>query len=48
VLKIIREHQRLTPTYERLHKVDGLVLNACPFLKRYCWNIAIAATKPAE
>lgn len=43
--KIIREHQRLTPIYNRWAKWDRAFLRAFPFLKRYCWNIAISATK---
>jgi 2-polyprenyl-3-methyl-5-hydroxy-6-metoxy-1,4-benzoquinol methylase len=43
--KIIREHQRLTPIHNRWAKLDRAILGAFPFLKRYCWNIAICATK---
>jgi SAM-dependent methyltransferase len=45
--KIIREHKRLAPKYNRLRAVDNVVLRTVPFLKRYCWNVAVAATKPA-
>jgi SAM-dependent methyltransferase len=46
--KIIKEHQRLTPIYNRWAKLDRIVLGTLPFLKRYCWNVAICATKPAK
>lgn len=44
--KIVREHERLAPKYSRLEKIDRAVLKAIPFLKRYCWNIAVVAKKP--
>ena len=44
--KIIREHQRLTPIHNRLARVDRVMLRTLPFLKRYCWNIAVCAKKP--
>jgi 2-polyprenyl-3-methyl-5-hydroxy-6-metoxy-1,4-benzoquinol methylase len=43
--KIIREHKRLEPIHRRYEKIDQLLLSACPFLKRYCWNMAVCATK---
>jgi 2-polyprenyl-3-methyl-5-hydroxy-6-metoxy-1,4-benzoquinol methylase len=43
--RIIREHQRLTPIYNRLARLDRGILRAAPFFKRYCWNIAICGTK---
>jgi SAM-dependent methyltransferase len=43
--KIIREHERLTPRYQRLEWLDRQVLRWMPFLKRYCWNVAVSATK---
>jgi ubiquinone/menaquinone biosynthesis C-methylase UbiE len=42
--KIISEHQRLTPMYRRLEKVDRL-LKRIPGLRRFAWNIAVVATK---
>ncbi len=42
--KIIIEHQRLAPTYQRLEKIDDL-LKKIPFLKRFAWNLAVVATK---
>jgi SAM-dependent methyltransferase len=44
--RIIREHARLSGTYRRLERVDRLLMRTMPFLKRYCWNIAICARKP--
>jgi hypothetical protein len=44
--KIILEHERLTPMYRRLEKLDRFVLGWCPWLKRFCWNIAVCGTKP--
>jgi SAM-dependent methyltransferase len=46
--KIIKEHARLAPRYRRLEGLDRALLGLCPFLKRYCWNVAICATRPAE
>ncbi len=46
--KIIREHVRLTPVYNRLEALDRRLLGALPFLSRYCWNVVICATKPEE
>lgn len=43
--KIIVEHERLTPLYTRLEKVDSMVLHWLPFLRRYCWNIVVVAEK---
>ncbi len=43
--KIIKEHQRLDRLYTRLERVDKKILKWVPFLKRYCWNIAIVSTK---
>ncbi|HEY3412525.1 MAG TPA: class I SAM-dependent methyltransferase [Armatimonadota bacterium] len=43
--KIITEHERLTPQYNRLEKVDSVLLKWCPWLKRYCWNVAVIARK---
>ena len=43
--KIIREHKRLEKLYFRLEKIDKKILSIFPFLKRYCWNIAIISTK---
>lgn len=46
--KIIKEHERLTKKYNRLAWLDRVVLGALPFLKRYCWNVAVCATRPAS
>ncbi len=43
--KILTEHQRLEREYTFLSKIDRLVIKLLPFLKRYCWNIVIIATK---
>ncbi|MES1025261.1 class I SAM-dependent methyltransferase [Gloeocapsa sp. BRSZ] len=42
--KIILEHQRLAPTYQRLEKFDTLI-KKLPLTKRFAWNIAVVATK---
>jgi ubiquinone/menaquinone biosynthesis C-methylase UbiE len=44
--KVIKEHERLTKIYNRWGKLDRFILGCLPFLKRYCWNIAICARKP--
>jgi ubiquinone/menaquinone biosynthesis C-methylase UbiE len=43
--KIIDEHQRLDKLYNRLENYDRRLLRILPFLKRYCWNITVLATK---
>jgi SAM-dependent methyltransferase len=43
--RIVRDHARLEGTYRRLERVDRLLMRMMPFLKRYCWNIAICARK---
>ncbi len=42
--KIIREHQRLTPRYRRLERVDRW-LKRWPGMRRLAWNLAVVATK---
>jgi len=42
--KIILEHQRLAPTYQRLERVDAM-LKQLPLMKRMAWNVAVVATK---
>ncbi len=42
--KIILEHDRLRPTYQRLENVDR-TLKTLPFMKRFAWNLAVVATK---
>ncbi|MBL1177120.1 class I SAM-dependent methyltransferase [Pantanalinema sp. GBBB05] len=42
--KIILEHDRLSPTYLPLEKLDR-VLKRVPLLKRMAWNLAVVATK---
>jgi SAM-dependent methyltransferase len=43
--KVVFEADRLKPKYQRLEKLDRLVLRVCPWLTRYCWNITIIAEK---
>ncbi len=42
--KIILEHERLQPDYERLERLDR-VLKKLPLAKRFAWNLAVVATK---
>ncbi len=42
--KIILEHERLKPDYQRLENVDR-VLKKLPLTKRFAWNLAVVATK---
>jgi SAM-dependent methyltransferase len=44
--RIVRDHRRLTPIYRRWAALDRALLGAAPFLRRYCWNIAVVARKP--
>lgn len=43
--KIIAQHERYDAIYRRLDRIDRLVLRVCPFLGRYCWNVAVASRK---
>ncbi len=43
--KILTDHKNLRKTYGRLERIDHWLLRVLPFLKRYCWNIVIVATK---
>lgn len=43
--KIIDEHERLEALYCKLERYDSRFLRIFPFLKRYCWNVVILATK---
>ncbi|MBI3941262.1 MAG: methyltransferase domain-containing protein [Acidobacteria bacterium] len=43
--KIIVEHQRLERMYRPLERLDGYLLACLPFLKRWCWNVAVVARK---
>jgi ubiquinone/menaquinone biosynthesis C-methylase UbiE len=43
--RIIREHLRLTSIYQRLDRMDRALLRVFPFLRRYCWNMAVCAVK---
>lgn len=43
--KIIDDHKRLERLYFRLEKMDKSFLRVFPFMKRYCWNLVIMATK---
>ncbi|MBW4471130.1 MAG: class I SAM-dependent methyltransferase [Stenomitos rutilans HA7619-LM2] len=42
--KIILEHDRLTPDYQRLETLDQ-ALKKLPLMKRFAWNLAVVATK---
>jgi ubiquinone/menaquinone biosynthesis C-methylase UbiE len=42
---ILKKHKELETLYNRLEKVDNVILSTIPFLKRYCWNIVIVAQK---
>jgi len=42
--KIILEHDRLAPTYNRLERLDRS-LKKLPLMKRMAWNLAVVATK---
>ncbi|MBW4690658.1 MAG: class I SAM-dependent methyltransferase [Lyngbya sp. HA4199-MV5] len=42
--KIILEHERLKPDYERLEALDR-VFKSLPLTKRFAWNLAVVATK---
>jgi SAM-dependent methyltransferase len=44
-IKIYSEHQRLTPLYRRLARLDRWFLRRFPWFKRWCWNLAVAAQK---
>lgn len=43
--KIISEHKALEPLYTKLERWDTKFLKVFPFMKRFCWNIAIIAKK---
>jgi ubiquinone/menaquinone biosynthesis C-methylase UbiE len=43
--KIIKEHRRLYPLYNKLEKIDSKLLSVLPFLKKYCWNTVVCAVK---
>jgi ubiquinone/menaquinone biosynthesis C-methylase UbiE len=43
--RVVREHERLTSTYNRLARVDRVLLRTVPSLRKYCWNVAIYARK---
>lgn len=43
--KVVREHERLTPLYRRLAKLDRAALRYVPFLRRFCWNVGVYAVK---
>lgn len=43
--KILVDHKKLEKLYNRLEKIDKVILKTLPFLKRYCWNIVIVASK---
>jgi ubiquinone/menaquinone biosynthesis C-methylase UbiE len=42
--KIIQEHERLAPIYNRLEKLDR-AFKKMPLAKRMAWNLAVVATK---
>lgn len=43
--KIIHEHERLTPIFNRLDRVDRWLFRKVPYLKRFGWTIAVYAVK---
>jgi len=43
--KIIIEHKKLEPLYNKLDTIDKILIRLFPFLKWYCWNIVIIAVK---
>lgn len=43
--KIIKDAHDIEKLYCRLEKIDNIVKKVFPFLKRYCWNIAIISYK---
>ena len=43
--KILVEHKKLEPLYNRLARVDRVLFRFFPFLKRYAWNIVVIGTK---
>lgn len=43
--KIIKDADNVKKLYSKLEKVDNAIKRIFPFLKRYCWNIAIICHK---
>ncbi|NQT53831.1 class I SAM-dependent methyltransferase [bacterium] len=43
--KVVAEHKRLEPKYNRLRRWDDWLLRRIPWLGRYCWNLVVCATK---
>jgi hypothetical protein len=43
--KIIAEHERLQSMYAPLEGLDRYFLGHFPFLRRWCWNVAVVARK---
>ena len=43
--KVILEADRLSPIYNRLERMDHRLLEAIPFLQRYCWNVVVLCVK---
>jgi SAM-dependent methyltransferase len=43
--KIIYDHKKLSPLYNRLERCDHFILKWLPFLKKYCWNLVVIARK---
>ncbi len=44
--RIITAADRLSGTYRRLSRLDNLLLRACPWLDRMCWNLVVCASHP--
>lgn len=43
--KVIVEHKKLEPLYNRLERLDNYVLGKMPYLQRFCWNIVVIGKK---
>ena len=43
--KILVEHKKIEKLYNRLEKIDQIVLQKFRFLQRYCWNIVFICKK---
>ena len=43
--KIINDAKNIERLYYKFEKIDNVLKKIFPFLKRYCWNIAIISYK---
>lgn len=43
--KVVAEHERLQGIYVPLDRLDCYFLEKLPFLRRWCWNVAVVARK---